>query len=143
MVDLISSMIQQIVKEHSSGSNSKFQMSLCPILHNIVELIPNKLSASIRLPRYKRIHGRVGTREGYRGFKGFLGATDREGERAFSRFEIMGDRLTRGHSFNLSSRCWAVDQWRGGSTSLIGFSQTDQTAATSPIWNPGQSFYLD
>lgn len=86
--------------------DSKSKISFYPFLHNIAELIPSKLSASIRLPRHKRIHKGEEAHERNRGFKGFLGVADKE--RAFSRSEIKRNRLTRGHSFNLSSRCWAV-----------------------------------
>ena len=85
-------------------------MSFCPILHTIIELtIADQLSASIRLPRHKRIHdGGGGLTKVSRVQRVSWSGEQKERKRAFSRFEIKGDRLTRGHSFNLSSKCWAV-----------------------------------
>jgi len=48
-------------------------MSFCPILRTIIELtIADQLSASIRLPRHKRIHDGGGAHEGTASSKGFL-----------------------------------------------------------------------
>jgi len=76
------------VKEHSSKSNSN--VMFCPILYNIVVLISDKLSASIRLPRHKRIHDGDGTA----GSKGFL-ERQTESERA-----ILEIRDKRGSSYS-------------------------------------------